>query len=709
MDSVACMTKTSSPGKENKLLDNTGTDRFDVTLKQVLTDDDMSNCENFIKLISLCELIQGDMKEGDLLKVMEVIDNYFSKYKKLEVVHTGSAVEGLFVPLLYNYSFNMDIDHMIVRKDIKVYPNLPLEGTTSKESHSRKFLLVEADHPGYVFMVDMTDNIPEKPHKGMPVGEYSMKTSKFIEDSQSQYPPLLTGSMERGSLTGPSILQIGGGIITSTQYGESCSLFISRDIVFCLDLSWWPEVAEEWIERPRTSGWPDRETVASIVKSGCNVVPVGYYNSPLKEKEWRLSFSKAERFLVMSLSRKQKQVCSILKYIIKRSKCSEVVSSYHLKTCLLWLCETVELQIWESNPITLLMAKLLSILSQFYSEHNLPNYFVRQNNMIDHIDSDTIKSTAAEIKNISTNFMSHLAQFIDQRFSVPVVFGSFQSCLSTKYKLDLCFKYNFFAISIYIYFHHSGCTQVHLSSKQYICYALDLHKSKDERSVSETNPSYLEMMDLLQKCLQDDSQEGDMTEEEISSIILGIFTVITMIILHKDFNQHTEALQCLQILANLNETCNGDFIENYNKRRQPNQAYLNLESEEPSEAENFKRLIMVVMIRVFIERTKLLRASAIRKASAVCDTDAWSHIHFSNLGIVLLHSSKEEAFIILKFSVFLDGTDLTKYMCSLEKEVKDKHVSVNLLELMLEKQEIKLEDSFKETLQERLTKLKLGQ
>ena len=706
MVAIACVTKTSYPGNVNTLMDNPGNEKFDATLKQEVLTDDMRHCENFIKLISLCELLQCEMKEGDLSKGMEVIDNHFSKYPELEVVHSGSAVEGLFMPLLYSFRFNTDIDHMIVRKDIKICPNMPTLQVTSEEKESRNCLLVEADHPGYVLIVNTAD-IANKPNLKS-LSEYSLKTCDFLEESQTRFPPLLTGNMKKGILTGPSICQTSGSI-TSTQYGDRSQPYISRDLVYCVSLSWWPKIAEEWITRTRASGWPDSEMVASIVKSGCHVVPVGYYNSPLKEKEWRLSFSKAERFLVISLSRKQKQVYSILKCIIKESNSSHVVSSYHLKTCLLWLCENMEQKLWELNPVTLLVAKLLSLLLKFYVEQHLPNYFVKQNNMIDHVDPDTVKSAATELEHISTNLLSHMAQFVDQRMSVPVEFGSFQSCLLRKFKLDRCFKYNYFAIAIYIFFHQCCSVEVPLSSKQYISDALDLHKSKDEKISTETNPSYTEIMDLLHKCLQDDSQEGDLTEEEISSIILGVFKVITFTFMHRDFTQHSEALHCLQVLANLNETYNGGFIENYNKRRQPNQTHIDIKSKEPPEAENFKKLIMVVMIQVFIEETNKLRAFVRGKTKADGDEGDMSSLHLANLGRELLRCSKEEAFFVLKVTAFVRGIDLSRYICIVKDGVDDKQSSINILELMLERQELKLEGSLKDALQERLTKLKLRQ
>ena len=61
MVAIACVTKTSYPGNVNTLMDNPGNEKFDATLKQEVLTDDMRHCENFIKLISFCELLQCEM------------------------------------------------------------------------------------------------------------------------------------------------------------------------------------------------------------------------------------------------------------------------------------------------------------------------------------------------------------------------------------------------------------------------------------------------------------------------------------------------------------------------------------------------------------------------------------------------------------------------------------------------------------------------
>ena len=70
------------------------------------------------------------------------------------------------------------------------------------------------------------------------------------------------------------------------------------DMVPSIRCQFWASAAMEWIHRPRHYGWPSLRDREEIVRFGFHLVPVGHPLSPMKEIQWRISFSIAERTLV---------------------------------------------------------------------------------------------------------------------------------------------------------------------------------------------------------------------------------------------------------------------------------------------------------------------------------------------------------------------------------------------------------------------------
>lgn len=117
------------------------------------------------------------------------------------------------------------------------------------------------------------------------------------------------------------------------------------DVVPAIRLPDWPAVAQEWITRNRL--WPSKDTVQHIVGKGVLLVakpPQG--GNPLTD--WRLSFSEAEVELMSSKEFPcRQQAYRIFKYMVKTSLSNiSVISSYHLKTILLWVSEKLPQHFW---------------------------------------------------------------------------------------------------------------------------------------------------------------------------------------------------------------------------------------------------------------------------------------------------------------------------------------------------------------------------
>ena len=190
--------------------------------------------------------------------------------------------------------------------------------------------------------------------------------------------------------------------------------YFSSDLVPAFECSEWPDESIEWIHRKRNSSWPSGRLISRITSSGCHIVPKPH---PLSEdgSEWRYSFSvTAEVPLARSLSKYQRFSFLIIKLMIRcfKMKCALVVSTYYLKTTLFWLCEEIPIAQWTDENISVNTMKLLDKFIEFLENRNLPNYFIRTNNMISHLSpsSEDFQRTLRLIKLIRKDPISALLE-----------------------------------------------------------------------------------------------------------------------------------------------------------------------------------------------------------------------------------------------------------------------------------------------------------
>ena len=117
---------------------------------------------------------------------------------------------------------------------------------------------------------------------------------------------------------------------------------MAADIVFAFQCSSWPSCSSEWLARKTHVNLPTLEVIAMCKTLGCLFVPVGHPNSDERNLLWRTSFSEQERLLITSFNSVQLK-CYILLKIIKKElvvpRIPDSLSSYHLKTCMLYLME----------------------------------------------------------------------------------------------------------------------------------------------------------------------------------------------------------------------------------------------------------------------------------------------------------------------------------------------------------------------------------
>lgn len=174
------------------------------------------------------------------------------------------------------------------------------------------------------------------------------------------------------------------------QHRNGCQSIMDTSIA--IPCPKWPSVAEEWTTRFRISSWPSKTLVDSAVRHGCHVVPKSHPNTQTN-LDWRISFSFAEKLLIGDLNEAQRLAYRIFKCIWRqflKHPHKPGVQSYHLKTILLWSCERIPKTEWTEETLSERIHDLLKSLAYCLLNHALPNYFVSECNLFDHIDEDVL-------------------------------------------------------------------------------------------------------------------------------------------------------------------------------------------------------------------------------------------------------------------------------------------------------------------------------
>ena len=204
-------------------------------------------------------------------------------------------------------------------------------------------------------------------------------------------------------------------IITNDTFG-----YTQFDFVPYFSCSSWPPMAKSWISRERSSNWPPKETIQTIVSKGCRIVHAPHELSEDKDAEFRFSFSEAELILFGTLSCDQRKCFVAFKALMKNSiykleyKTREDInlSSYCLKTIFLWACETIPVDHWQTtNGWSKCLLYMIDTLYACVKARHLSGYFIPESNLLDNFKQ--FGPLLDEIESLRSNPVSHAAIFIN--------------------------------------------------------------------------------------------------------------------------------------------------------------------------------------------------------------------------------------------------------------------------------------------------------
>lgn len=147
----------------------------------------------------------------------------------------------------------------------------------------------------------------------------------------------------------------------------------------------WPPMAGEFVTRKRPHNWPTKITVDKVLEKGVHIVPTPNPASAAADIEWRISFAAAEKKLILEEIDDSQRQCYLLVYLLCLHTFADgLLLPRHLKSVFLYACEEIDHRLWHKNPAHccfLVFGRIIEGVKQ----KCLPCYFLRKNNMIDHL------------------------------------------------------------------------------------------------------------------------------------------------------------------------------------------------------------------------------------------------------------------------------------------------------------------------------------
>ena len=180
-------------------------------------------------------------------------------------------------------------------------------------------------------------------------------------------------------------------------------LCAASDYVPALRCRSWPACAFEWLVRQRHHNWPSQEQIDQCKTLGCFFVSVGHPCSKEKHIQYRISFSLQERLLVTAFNAVQLK-CYILLKMIKREKIhttlgEKSLTSYHFKTCMLYMIENTPAEFWRKKNLLVCLYHCLKKMLECVETGECPNYFIPEENMFEGKISKQMQQKLCDILN----------------------------------------------------------------------------------------------------------------------------------------------------------------------------------------------------------------------------------------------------------------------------------------------------------------------
>lgn len=331
-------------------------------------------------------------------------DNPSVSWLKWQLDLTGSSVEIAQVP---DVSFEDRIRVLTVNPEYDIMMSVSHTALGLKDQHQ---CITETKYPGYYYVKvpSFSDDHDEDLLKLMTLrnSEYYLSAAKFrseiyqILHDFKRYSDEVAGKepeMEDFEIKvaphGPAVQ------IDETFEGEK-SPSSSYDVVPAIKFTSWPKCCQEWFERKRV--WPPQDLKQEIVQGGFHLVPKASPGGN-EELEWRISFSTAEVKLMRAKGLGNRNYCyRMFKMAIKEniSLTCKLLTTYHLKTLLLWASERYPPDRWSDENVAACFLGLLDDLLHSLVTCSCPHYFIPELNLFANCSMDHLHSIASKVSAI---------------------------------------------------------------------------------------------------------------------------------------------------------------------------------------------------------------------------------------------------------------------------------------------------------------------
>ena len=196
------------------------------------------------------------------------------------------------------------------------------------------------------------------------------------------------------------------------------------DGVPCLRLSSWPQAAQNWVNRQKKNDVIfQREWKSKIVQNvPLFLVPTGNPMSKEQDMQFRLSFSMVEIACFQQMISPMRKMYGIVKYMFKALfHVNNLLSSYHVKTLMLWKIDQTPIEEWKSKSVTEFIKEMMDEIYQALNAANIPHFFVENCNIfpVHKVTDENVLEYTTVFQNMPQQLQETLESLLRQDLGIP--------------------------------------------------------------------------------------------------------------------------------------------------------------------------------------------------------------------------------------------------------------------------------------------------
>lgn len=345
-----------------------------------------------------------------------------NRFPKGSFFIVGSSYEGTTT-----LGLNSDIDILLVLEDVTVVIDI-------QEAQQYNYCLLviqDSNTPaGYVKLQGCVNGVPRF-KRCTPCD-----LDDAVVDKESRYVFTNTmfpvDSLNFGEFHGPAVAT---GVLGRTT---------DVDYIPALRCHRWPDMASEWLTRQRHNGWPNPVLTQKCKTLGCIFVQAGHPVNDEKHLQWRLSFSLQERLLATHFNATQLKCYILMKLFGRDIMKTQTLSSYHWKTCLLYMIEDTPSDIWQEGRLLECFHLCLQRMLESCHIGVFRNYFIPEENMFEgRIQRPMQEQLSEELRNLFESDFAFLLQIRSDQVGTRLLDSLSLTIANTRFSSNKIFVMNY--------------------------------------------------------------------------------------------------------------------------------------------------------------------------------------------------------------------------------------------------------------------------